>query len=149
MFVLIIEKRISSKIKKMGDPVKDWYVLMAAALPFEPSTGLEIELKGESNTIELTRVVFRPTNGTFWAETKPVLHPRPDTQTVAQNLVDNSGWDVAVKASDLPKATIILCNKAIEKLVEKMLQATSNILSPGMTSIRQLGLSKGIRGRKT
>ena len=95
MFVLIIEKRISCEAKGVGGrktDEQDWYVLLAVALPFKPSVGFEIQLKGgEENVVRLTRVIYNPKNGTFWSKTTPVLHPKPNTQSVAQHLVNDIG----------------------------------------------------------
>jgi len=127
MYVLVVEKRISAQIKDRGRSAPDWYVLLAIALPFEPSVGFEIQLKGKSTT-KLTRVIYNPNNGTFWARVPPILHPKPDAQKVAQNLVDVVGWDIAMEESTLAAATVTLRNKAVEKLQSMLMKAQSKII---------------------
>ena len=134
MFVLIIERRISCEVKGVGVKTdeQDWYVLLAVALPFEPSVGFEIQLKdGEENVIRLTRVIYDPKDGTFWSKTTPVLHPKPNAQTVAQNLVNDIGWDIAMEESTLEEATKTLHNKAIKDLQRMLKQAQSRIVMSG------------------
>jgi len=87
MFVLIIEKRISCEVKGVGGrktDEQDWYVLLAVAIPFKPSVGFELRLKGKSNIVKLSRVIYDPNKGTFWSTTISVLHPKPDAKTYAK-----------------------------------------------------------------
>ena len=144
MFVLIVEKRISAQIKDRGRSAPDWYVLLAVALPFKPSVGFEIQLKGATNVLKLTRVIYDPSNGTFRAQTTPVLHPKPNAQTVAQNLVNDVGWDIAMEESTLEEATKTLRNKAIKDLQRMLKQAQSRIVMSGAP----LGFNPRGPGRK-
>ena len=135
MYVLILEKRISAKIEDRGKSPPDWYVLLAVALPFEPSVGFEIQLKGKRTT-KLTRVVYNPDDMTFWAKVPSVHHPRPDAQSVAQNLVDVAGWDIAVDATALEDAMKVLHKKAMAKLQQALIQAQLKMM-PAFTQLRQ------------
>jgi len=134
MFVLIIEKRISCEVKGIGrrkTDEQDWYVLLAAAIPFKPSVGFELRLKGEDNIAKLIRVVYDPSNGTFWAQALPVLHPKPNAKKVAQNLVDVVGWDIAIEESTLEEASKVLQDKAIKDLQRMLRQAQTRIVMSG------------------
>jgi len=133
MFIVIVEKRISSEIKKMGDPAKDWYVLLAAVLPFAPMVRCELQISkvGCSEFITLGRVVYNPHDGTFWAETASILHPKPDAQTVAKELSDEGNWDVATEEFALEEAKKKLREKALHKLQQMISQSSlRNIVVP-------------------
>jgi len=134
MFVMIVEKRISATVVKRGELTEDWYVLVAIALPFKPSVGFEVELKG-SASVKLLRVVYNPNNGTFWAQVKPVLHPRPNAREAAQGLVNVGGWDIAMEESTLTEAIETLRNKAVRELHSMLLKAQSRIAVAGAPPI--------------
>lgn len=127
MFVVIIEQRISAEVKEFSKSEKDWYALVALAVPFEARVGTEIFTKA-NKVIELVRVIYNPNNATFWAELGPILHPEPDAKTVAEVLVDKDGWDAAVEAGALKEATKKLRTQALRKLQMVLQQARSAML---------------------
>lgn len=140
MFVVIVEQCISAERKGVGKtPVEDWYALVALALPFEARVGTELCTKA-NKVIELTRVIYNPSNVSFWAELESILHPKPDAETVAKALVDKDGWDVAVTKGDLEKAIKELHEKAVKKLQQSIMKAqaamglTRNIIDPSRIS---------------
>lgn len=126
MFVTIVEKRISSEIKKMGDPCKDWYALLAIALPFKPSVGFEFQVNKQVS-ITLERVIYNPANLTFWAQVEPLLHPKPNAERVANEFVELGGWDRAVAKKDLEAAKDALRSEAVKKLQRVILRAQSAV----------------------
>lgn len=125
MFIVIVEKRISAKANAV-----DWYVLVAATLPFAPWEGLEFQLK-EHVFIKLERVVYIPANGTFWVQTEPLLHPKPNANKVALELVEQVGWDKAVVEKDLKKARETLTKSAIAKLQQTLVQVQARAMMGG------------------
>jgi len=131
MYVMIVEKRISAQIKDRGRSAPDWYILLAVAIPFAPPVGFEMQLKEEWAIIKLTKVVYNPNNATFLAQTAPILHPKPDAPTVAQNLVNTVGWDIAVEEETLKKAIVTLRKKAVRELQDMLMKAQSRIVMAG------------------
>lgn len=122
MFATIIEKRISAKAN-----AADWYVLLAAVFPFAPTEGLEIQLK-KRVFVKLERVVYNPANMTFWVQTEPLLHPKPNAKKVAEELVKFASWDEAVVEKDLEAAKVSLLKKAIVKLQQLIIQAQTRTI---------------------
>lgn len=129
MFILLIEKRISASIKDRGKSAPDWYVLVVCALPFAPTSGLELQINpvGKKVFVTVERIVFKPNDGTFWGQTTPLLHPKPNAREAAESLVDNDGWDVAMEASTLEEAKKVLLKKAISKLQSAIKQMQMTI----------------------
>lgn len=127
MYILIVEQRISAKVKTKTKDAVDWYTLVAVVIPFL-HPGLEIQIK-EQVFISLERVVYNPSSGTFWAQTQPVLHPKPNANQVALEFVKHGGWDKAVVEKDLKIATESLTKEAIRKFQRAIVQAQANIVT--------------------
>lgn len=135
MFVVIVEQRISAERKGVGKArVEDWYALVALALPFEARVGTELFTKA-NKVIELVRVIYNPSTATFWAELGPILHPKPDAMTVAKELVDKEGWDVAIMKGDLEEAIQKLREKAVRKLQQSIKKAQAAMLGAGRSHL--------------
>lgn len=146
MFVVIIEKRISAEVKTGDKDSVDWYVLLASALPFAPVVGTEIQIPGAGATsfVRLERVVYNPGDGTFWAQAKTILHPKPDAETVAATLVELHRWDKATEESDLVAVKKELTKSAIRKLQQTIIQAQARMAS---SSVRQIFDPRGPKRR--
>lgn len=130
MFIVIVEKRISCEVTHQGDKVteQDWFVLLVKILPFAPVEGTIIQLEPDY-TIQFECVVYNPNNGTFNAKTASRLHPIPDAETCARELVMSGRWEEVAPENGLATAKDLLIKKTLRKIQSSILRAAPQVAS--------------------